>query len=112
MHNLYLHSSLVQTRKFDQTKEGIKQALKYISSTVALNLAHFGERRYSYFGRSHFTKLGCMRLLRYKMHTSFLQPLLGTKNWAPILFHSTFGSRPSSTITGTLAGQNNYGRLF
>jgi hypothetical protein len=28
------------------------------------------------------------------------------------LFHSTFGSRPSSTITGTLAGQNNYGRLF
>jgi manganese transport protein len=40
-HNLYLHSSLVQTRKFDRTKEGIKQALKYnfIDSTIALNLA-------------------------------------------------------------------------
>jgi manganese transport protein len=40
-HNLYLHSSLVQTRKFDRTTEGIKQALKYnfIDSTIALNLA-------------------------------------------------------------------------
>jgi manganese transport protein len=39
-HNLYLHSSLVQTRKFDRTTEG-KQALKYnfIDSTIALNLA-------------------------------------------------------------------------
>jgi manganese transport protein len=38
-HNLYLHSSLVQTRKFDRTTEGIKQALKYnfIDSTIALN---------------------------------------------------------------------------
>jgi manganese transport protein len=42
-HNLYLHSSLVQTRKFDRTTEGIKQALKYnfIDSTIALNLAFF-----------------------------------------------------------------------
>ncbi|MEP7092952.1 MAG: Nramp family divalent metal transporter, partial [Flavobacterium sp.] len=38
-HNLYLHSSLVQTRKFDRTPAGIKQALKYnfIDSTIALN---------------------------------------------------------------------------
>ncbi|GAW87973.1 iron/manganese transporter [Flavobacterium psychrophilum] len=40
-HNLYLHSSLVQTRKFDRSTAGIKQALKYnfIDSTIALNLA-------------------------------------------------------------------------
>jgi manganese transport protein len=39
-HNLYLHSSLVQTRKFERTTAGIKQALKYnfIDSTIALNL--------------------------------------------------------------------------
>ena len=42
-HNLYLHSSLVQTRKFDRTPKGIKQAIKYnfIDSTIALNLAFF-----------------------------------------------------------------------
>ncbi|NTV74734.1 MAG: MMPL family transporter, partial [Holophaga sp.] len=42
-HNLYLHSSLVQTRNFDRTPDGIKQALKYnfIDSTIALNLAFF-----------------------------------------------------------------------
>ena len=40
-HNLYLHSSLVQTRKFDRTQKGIKQALKYnfMDSAIALNLA-------------------------------------------------------------------------
>src|SRR5258708_5276017 len=40
-HNLYLHSALVQTRKIDRTKDGIKQALKFnrIDSTIALNLA-------------------------------------------------------------------------
>lgn len=40
-HNLYLHSSLVQTRKFDRSPKGIKQAIKYnfIDSTIALNLA-------------------------------------------------------------------------
>src|SRR3569833_3172666 len=42
-HNLYLHSALVQTRKIDRTKEGIKQALKFnrIDSTIALNIAYF-----------------------------------------------------------------------
>ena len=42
-HNLYLHSSLVQTRKFDHTKKGIKQAIKYnfLDSLIALNLAFF-----------------------------------------------------------------------
>jgi manganese transport protein len=42
-HNLYLHSSLVQSRKIERTHEGIKRALKYnfIDSTIALNLAFF-----------------------------------------------------------------------
>jgi manganese transport protein len=42
-HNLYLHSSLVQTRKIDKTDKGIKTALKYnfIDSAIALNIAFF-----------------------------------------------------------------------
>lgn len=42
-HNLYLHSSLVQTRKIKPTKKGIKQALRFnfIDSAIALNFAFF-----------------------------------------------------------------------
>ena len=42
-HNLYLHSSLVQTRKIDRTPKGIKEAIKFnfIDTTVALNIALF-----------------------------------------------------------------------
>ena len=42
-HNIYLHSSLVQTRKFDRSDKGIKQALKYnfMDTAIALNLAFF-----------------------------------------------------------------------
>jgi hypothetical protein len=71
-HNLYLHSSLVQTRKFDRTTEGIKQALKYnfIDSTIALNLA-FCKCSDINFGCSHFIKLECMKLLKFRMRISF-----------------------------------------
>jgi manganese transport protein len=60
-HNLYLHSSLVQTRKFDRTTEGIKQALKYnfIDSTIALNLA-FVNAAILILAAAHFIKLECM----------------------------------------------------
>jgi manganese transport protein len=59
-HNLYLHSSLVQTRKFDRTTEGIKQALKYnfIDSTIALNLAFVNA---AILILAHFIKLECMK---------------------------------------------------
>jgi manganese transport protein len=61
-HNLYLHSSLVQTRKFDRTK-GIKQALKYnfIDSTIALNLAFFVNAAILILAAATFYKVGCMR---------------------------------------------------
>jgi manganese transport protein len=60
-HNLYLHSSLVQTRKFDRTKR-IKQALKYnfIDSTIALNLAFFVNAAILILAAT-FYKVGCMR---------------------------------------------------
>jgi manganese transport protein len=53
-HNLYLHSSLVQTRKFDRSKAGIKQALKYnlIDSTIA-SISLFCQCRDPDFGRRH-----------------------------------------------------------
>jgi manganese transport protein len=52
-----LHSSLVQTRKFDRTR-GIKQALKYnfIDSTIALNLAFFVNAAILFWLQPHFIK--------------------------------------------------------
>lgn len=106
-HNLYLHSSLVQTRKFDRTETGIKQALKYnfIDSTIALNLAFFVNAAILILGAAVFYQNGMFNVAEIQDAHKFLEPLLGTK-WAPILFAvALIAAGQSSTITGTLAGQ-------
>ncbi len=106
-HNLYLHSSLVQTRKFDRTKEGVKQALKYnfIDSTIALNLAFFVNAAILILAAATFYKNGMHEVAEIQDAHKFLAPLLGTK-WAPILFAvALIAAGQSSTVTGTLAGQ-------
>lgn len=106
-HNLYLHSSLVQTRKFDRTKTGVKQALKYnfVDSTIALNLAFFVNAAILILAASTFYRHGMYEVAEIQDAHRFLQPLLGTQ-WAPILFAvALIAAGQSSTITGTLAGQ-------
>lgn len=106
-HNLYLHSSLVQTRKFDRSKSGIKQALKYnfIDSTIALNLAFFVNAAILILAAATFHKNGYFEVAEIQDAHQLLAPLLGTK-WAPILFAvALIAAGQSSTITGTLAGQ-------
>ncbi|RZJ53913.1 MAG: iron/manganese transporter [Flavobacterium sp.] len=106
-HNLYLHSSLVQTRKFDRTPAGIKQALKYnfIDSTIALNLAFFVNAAILILAAATFHKNGMFEVAEIQDAHKFLEPLLGTK-WAPALFAiALIAAGQSSTVTGTLAGQ-------
>lgn len=106
-HNLYLHSSLVQTRKFDRSTAGIKQALKYnfIDSTIALNLAFFVNAAILILAAATFYKVGMYDVAEIQDAHRFLEPLLGSK-WAPILFAvALIAAGQSSTITGTLAGQ-------
>lgn len=106
-HNLYLHSSLVQTRKFDRSRAGIKQALKYnlIDSTIALNLAFFVNAAILILAAATFYRNGMFEVAEIQDAHKFLEPLLGTK-WAPILFAvALIAAGQSSTITGTLAGQ-------
>ena len=106
-HNLYLHSSLVQTRKFSRSDAGIKQALKYnfIDSTIALNLAFFVNAAILILAAATFYKNGMFNVAEIQDAHQFLQPLLGTQ-WAPILFAvALIAAGQSSTITGTLAGQ-------
>lgn len=106
-HNLYLHSSLVQTRKFDRSEKGIRQALKYnlIDSTIALNLAFFVNAAILILAAATFYKNGMFEVAEIQDAHQLLAPLLGTK-WAPILFAvALIAAGQSSTITGTLAGQ-------
>jgi manganese transport protein len=106
-HNLYLHSSLVQTRKFDRSTSGIKQALKYnfIDSTIALNLAFFVNAAILILAAATFYKNGLFEVAEIQDAHRLLEPMLGTQ-WAPILFAvALIAAGQSSTITGTLAGQ-------
>jgi manganese transport protein len=106
-HNLYLHSSLVQTRKFDRSVTGIKQALKYnfIDSTIALNLAFFVNAAILILAAATFYKNGLFEVAEIQDAHRLLEPMLGTE-WAPVLFAvALIAAGQSSTITGTLAGQ-------
>ena len=106
-HNLYLHSSLVQTRKFDRSPDGIKQAIKYnfIDSTIALNLAFFVNAAILILAAATFYKNGLYEVAEIQDAYKMLEPILGT-NWAPTLFAiALIAAGQSSTITGTLAGQ-------
>jgi manganese transport protein len=105
-HNLYLHSSLVQTRKIDRTKIGIQQALKYnlIDSTIALNLAFFVNAAILILAAATFYQNGLYKVTEIQDAHRLMQPLLG--KWAPVLFAiALIAAGQSSTITGTLAGQ-------
>ena len=106
-HNLYLHSSLVQTRKFDRTPVEIKKAIKYniIDSTIALNAAFFVNAAILILAASAFYTNGLYNVADIMDAHRLLEPLLGNK-WAPILFAvALICAGQSSTITGTLAGQ-------
>ncbi len=106
-HNLYLHSSLVQTRKFNRNPEGIRQALKYnfIDSAIALNLAFFVNAAILILAAAAFYNNGLYEVSEIQDAHKLLAPMLGSE-WAPILFAvALIAAGQSSTITGTLAGQ-------
>ena len=106
-HNLYLHSSLVQTRKFERTNQGIRKAIRYniFDSAIALNLAFFVNAAILILAASTFFKKGMYEVAEIQDAHRFLQPLLGSV-WAPKLFAiALIAAGQSSTITGTLAGQ-------
>src|ERR1041385_124498 len=106
-HNLYLHSSLVQTRRIERTSKGIWTSIKYnlLDSTIALNAAFFVNAAILILAASTFFKAGLYEVADIQDAHKLLSPLLGT-NMAPILFGiALVAAGQSSTITGTLAGQ-------
>lgn len=106
-HNLYLHSAIVQTRNYEETEEGKKEAIKFatIDSTVALSLALFVNAAILIVSAATFYFRGYNDVAEISEAYKLLTPLLGT-GLASVLFAAALlASGQNSTITGTLAGQ-------
>jgi len=106
-HNLYLHSSLVQTRKFGSLSKDLRRAIRFniLDSTIALNLAFFVNSAILILAASTFFRNGLFEVSEIQDAHKFLAPLLGSE-WAPKFFAiALICAGQSSTLTGTLAGQ-------
>ncbi len=106
-HNLYLHSSLVQSRKIEKNASTIGEAIKFniIDSSIALNIAFFVNSAILVLAAATFYKVGMYNVTEIKDAHRFLAPLIGN-HLAPVLFAiALIASGQSSTLTGTLAGQ-------
>ena len=106
-HNLYLHSALVQTRKFGKDNASLKRTIKLntIDSVIALNLAFFVNAAILILAASTFFATGHQGVASLQEAHKLLAPLLGS-TWASHLFAiALIAAGQSSTITGTIAGQ-------
>src|SRR5664279_1123345 len=106
-HNLYLHSSLVQTRKIQKTTSGIKQALKWslVDTAVALNIAFLINAAILILAAAVFFKTGRTDVGEIKQAYQLLSPMLGSTFASTLFAIALIASGQSSTVTGTLAGQ-------
>jgi manganese transport protein len=106
-HNLYLHSSIVQTRKYADTEESKREAIRYatIDSSVALMSALFINAAILIMAAAVFHGTGHEEVADITDAYQLLSPLLGT-TMASILFAvALLCSGQNATLTGTLAGQ-------
>ena len=106
-HNLYLHSSIVQTRDYPRTQEGKKSAIKFaaIDSTVALLFAFFINAAILVMAAAAFHSSRHNEVANIYDAHKLLNPILGA-TFASVLFAvALLASGQNSTLTGTLAGQ-------
>ena len=106
-HNLYLHSSIVQTRNYPRTEEGKKKAIKYatIDSTVALLFAFFINAAILIVASASFHTSGHKEVADITDAHRLLTPLLGSSLASVVFAVALLASGQNSTLTGTLAGQ-------
>ncbi|MFI5264168.1 MAG: Nramp family divalent metal transporter [Candidatus Kapaibacterium sp.] len=105
-HNIYLHSSLVKSRRTERTYESIKSAIKFntIDTVFALNLAFFVNAAILIMAASVFFENGLV-VTEIQQAYMTLTPLLGTTLASTAFAVALLASGQASTITGTLAGQ-------
>ena len=106
-HNLYLHSSIVQTRRYEETTEGKREAVRYsfIDSTIALSFALFINASILIVAAATFYRSGNTQVGEIQDAYQLLTPLLGVGAASVVFALALLASGQNSTLTGTLAGQ-------
>ncbi|PYE29272.1 manganese transport protein [Rhizobium sp. PP-CC-3A-592] len=106
-HNLYLHSSIVQTRQFERTEPGKREAIKWatLDSTIALMLALFINAAILIVAASVFHANGRTDVAEIEQAYELLSPLLGLGIASTLFAVALLASGLNSTVTATLAGQ-------
>ncbi|MDF2833542.1 Nramp family divalent metal transporter [Chryseobacterium indoltheticum] len=106
-HNLYLHSSIVQTRDYTRDSAGKKEAIKYatLDSTVSLLLAFFINAAILILAAATFHTTGNEHIADIHDAYKMLTPILGASMASIAFAIALLASGQNSTLTGTLAGQ-------
>jgi manganese transport protein len=106
-HNLYLHSSVVQTRAHDETDQGKKEAIKFatLDSSIALTLAFFVNASILILASATFFSTGHTEVAEIDQAYQLLAPLLGVGLASTLFAVALLASGQNSTVTATLAGQ-------
>lgn len=106
-HNLYLHSSIVQTRAYERNDEGRREAIKWATtdSTIALMLALFINAAILVVAAATFHKSGHSDVAEIGQAFELLSPLLGLGIASTLFAVALLASGLNSTVTATLAGQ-------
>ena len=106
-HNLYLHSSIVQTRAFERSGKGRRHAIKWatIDSTVALTLALFVNAAILIVAAATFHTSGHDGVKEIEQAYELLSPLLGLGIASVLFAIALLAAGMNSSVTATLAGQ-------
>jgi manganese transport protein len=106
-HNLYLHSSVVQTRRYELHAEGKREAVRYafLDSTIALSFALFINAAILIVAAASFHTVGRTDVAEIDQAYRLLTPLLGVGAASTVFALALLASGQNSTLTGTLAGQ-------
>jgi manganese transport protein len=106
-HNLYLHSSIVQTRRYELSSVGRREAIKFatIDSTLALMFALFINAAILIVSAATFYSRGRNDVAEIQDAYQLLSPLLGVTGASTLFALALLASGQNSTLTGTLAGQ-------
>ncbi|MDQ6624655.1 MAG: Nramp family divalent metal transporter [Verrucomicrobiota bacterium] len=106
-HNLYLHSSIVQTRRYELNARGKREAIKFatIDSTIALMFALFINAAILIVSAATFYTRGRNDVAEIQDAYQLLSPMLGVTGASTLFALALLASGQNSTLTGTLAGQ-------
>jgi manganese transport protein len=106
-HNLYLHSSIVQSRNYKRTSEGKREAIfmANIDSALALTVALFVNAAIVVVAAAVFHRSGHFEVAAIEDAYKLLSPLVGAAGASTIFAIALLASGQNSSITGTLAGQ-------